>query len=29
VGGALSIGLLALLPSYPLWLVLRLMIGMS
>ena len=28
-GGALSIGLLALLPSYPLWLLLRLMIGMS
>ncbi|AKA21609.1 MFS transporter [Pseudomonas chlororaphis] len=27
-GGAISIGLLALLPSYPLWLVLRLMIGM-
>ncbi|MFK8329125.1 MFS transporter [Pseudomonas sp. BJa5] len=27
-GGALSIGLLALLPSYPLWLVLRLLIGM-
>ncbi|UVE45522.1 MFS transporter [Pseudomonas chlororaphis] len=26
-GGAISIGLLALLPSYPLWLVLRLMIG--
>jgi MFS family permease len=26
-GGALSIGLLALLPSYPLWLLLRLMIG--
>jgi len=26
-GGALSIGLLALLPSYPIWLVLRLMIG--
>ena len=26
--GALSIGLLALLPSYPLWLVLRLLIGM-
>ncbi|MFA7891576.1 MFS transporter [Pseudomonas putida] len=28
-GGALSIGLLALLPSYPLWLVLRLLIGMA
>ncbi len=28
-GGALSIGLVALLPSYPLWLLLRLMIGMS
>ena len=28
-GGALSIGLLALLPSYPLWLALRLLIGMS
>ena len=28
-GGALSIGLLALLPSYTLWLLLRLMIGMS
>jgi hypothetical protein len=28
-GGALSIGLLALLPSYPLWLLLRLLIGMS
>ncbi len=27
VGGALSIGLLAILPSYPVWLVLRLMIG--
>ncbi|GGU49296.1 membrane protein [Pseudomonas laurentiana] len=27
-GGALSIGLLALLPSYPVWLVLRLLIGM-
>ncbi|KIH81065.1 MFS transporter [Pseudomonas batumici] len=27
--GALSIGLLALLPSYPVWLVLRLMIGVS
>jgi hypothetical protein len=27
VGRALSIGLLALLPSYPVWLVLRLMIG--
>ena len=26
-GGALSIGLLALLPSYPVWLVLRLLIG--
>ena len=26
-GGALSIGLLAILPSYPVWLVLRLMIG--
>lgn len=26
-GGAISIGLLALLPSYPVWLVLRLMIG--
>src|SRR3546814_7410872 len=26
-GGALSIGLLALLPSYPVWLALRLMIG--
>ncbi|MCO7521408.1 MULTISPECIES: MFS transporter [unclassified Pseudomonas] len=29
LGGALSIGLLALLPSYTLWLLLRLMIGMS
>ncbi|QXI38399.1 MFS transporter [Pseudomonas xantholysinigenes] len=29
LGGALSIGLLALLPSYALWLLLRLMIGMS
>ena len=28
-GGALSIGLVALLPSYPLWLALRLLIGMS
>lgn len=28
-GGALSIGLLALLPSYPVWLGLRLLIGMS
>lgn len=28
-GGALSIGLLALLPSYPLWLLLRLLIGMA
>ena len=28
-GGALSIGLLALLPSYPVWLCLRLLIGMS
>lgn len=27
-GGALSIGLLALLPAYPIWLVLRLLIGM-
>ncbi|MBJ9974588.1 MFS transporter [Pseudomonas sp. S75] len=28
-GGALSVGLLAVLPSYPLWLVLRLLIGTS
>jgi len=28
-GGALSIGLLAMLPSYPLWLLLRLLIGMA
>jgi MFS family permease len=28
-GGALSIGLVAVLPSYPLWLALRLLIGMS